>query len=84
MVVAATGLISAGRVSATARRVDGRRRDLSTLRAGLFFCDQAASLGMPVQPAQRNDKVLSRAAPAAGVAARYRVRADVCHELLDL
>ena len=34
-VVAATWLISASRVSATARRVEGRRRGLATLRAGL-------------------------------------------------
>jgi hypothetical protein len=36
-VVAATWLISASRVSAMARRVDGRRRGFSTLRAGLSF-----------------------------------------------
>ena len=33
--LAATWLISASRVSATARRVDGRRRGLPTFRAGL-------------------------------------------------
>ena len=65
-VVAAAWLISARRLSATARRVQGRRRGFSTFRAGVVGrVDQAVLLGVPVQAAQRGDEVLGGAAPAA-------------------
>ena len=84
-VVAATWLISASRVSGTARRVDGSRRGLATLRAGLSAVgDVAVVLGVAVQAAQRGDEVFGRAASAAGVAARHDVGLDVFGELLDL
>jgi hypothetical protein len=58
-VVAATRLISASRVSAAARRVGGRRRGLSTLRAGLSLSPMTAVVfGVPVQAAQPGDEVL--------------------------
>ena len=84
-VVAATWLISASRVSFTARRVDGRRRGLATLRAGLSRSSiRPSSSALPVEAAQRGDQVLGRAAAAAGVAAGHRVRLDVRHQLPDL
>ena len=71
--------------TSSARRVDGRRRGLSTLRAGVvLLLDQPVVCGTLVQAAQRRDQVLGGVVPAPAVAARHRVRLDVRHELFDL
>ena len=84
-VAAAAWLISARRLPATARRVEGRRRGLSDLPGRVVRrVDQAVFLGVLVQAAQRGDEMLGGAAPAAGVPPRYHVGPHVLDELPDL
>jgi hypothetical protein len=81
----AAWLISARRVPATARRVEGRRRGFRTFRAGLSAGSiRPSSSACLVQAAQGGDEVLGGAAPAAGVPPGHDVGPDVLDELPDL
>jgi hypothetical protein len=51
------------------------------LRRIVRLLDQPVADGAPLQAAQRGDRVLLRAAPAAGVAAGHDVGLDVDHQL---
>lgn len=84
-VVAAMWLISPNRVSATARRVEGRRRGFGDLAGRVVGrVDQAVVLGMPVEAAQSGDQVLTRAAPATCVTPGDHGDLHVLDQLLDL
>ncbi len=66
-------------------RVEGSRRGLATLRAGLSAAaDQLVILGMSVHAAERGHQVLGGAAPAAGIAPGHHMGLDVGDELQDL
>ncbi len=69
---AAAWQISASGSSVTARRVEGRRRGLSTFRAGFSPGVMSPSSSACLYRSQRGDQVLGGAAPAAGVAPARR------------